>query len=82
MLCEHKPGNMASLSFMEIFALMIAEELHQYHSCTSNCITFAPYLTSFSQLHTFSSCAFKEQDLAARQAVEFADGREERKVGS
>lgn len=81
MLCEHRPGNMASLSFIEIFSLM-AEELHQCHSCPSNCITFTLHLTSCSQLHAFSSCAFKEPDLAARQAVEFAEGREERKVGS
>lgn len=40
-------SSMAPLSSIERFSLMIAEKLHQYHSCTSNCITFALHLDSF-----------------------------------
>lgn len=81
MLSEHEPGNMASLSFTEIFSLMIAAELCWYitHAQVIELLLLLVLLHFPDSTH-ISSCAFKEQDLAARQAVEFAE--EERKVGS
>ena len=56
MLCEHQAGNVASLSVIEMFPLMIKDEYHQYHFCISNCVAFAAHLGSFSQLLTFFLC--------------------------
>lgn len=53
MLCECEPGNLAPLSFIEILSLMMADELRWYRSGTSNCITLASHLSSFSRLRTY-----------------------------
>lgn len=59
MLCEHQAGNVASLSVIEMFLLMIKNELHQYHFCISNCVAFAAHLSSLSQLLTFFFLCFQ-----------------------
>lgn len=74
MLCEHEPGDMALLSFIETVPLMMAEG-----TLLVSLLRLISVHFSSSSAH-ISSCAFKEQDLASRQAVEFAEGERRGKL--